>query len=177
MSTESPLPPEIEKPLVLYHASQSKHIDEFEPRRGGYRDPGEGPVVFATPDKAYATLFLVKSNDSWTFKGRYSEAGVKGPWHIIISDKDRFVAADKGGSIYSFDPNNFSFDPHRNMGSNEWTSHTPVSPIGEEYYPSGLEAMKSAGVEVYFVDAATFSEIKNSEDYGYSILASLNPEP
>lgn len=176
MSAENPLPPEIEKPSVLYHASQGQHIEEFVPRREGYRDPNEGPVVFATPDKAYATLFLVKSNDSWTFKGRYSEDGVNGPWHIIISDKDRFEAADEGGSIYSFDPKHFSFDPHRNMGSNEWTSKNPVSPTGEEYYPSGIDAMKSAGVEVYFVDSATFTKIKNSEDNGYSILASLSPE-
>lgn len=176
MTAENPLTPEVEKPTVLYHASPTPNIEEFEPRREGYRDPTEGPVVFATPDKAYATLFLVNSNDSWTSKGRFSEAGINGPWHIIISDRERFEAADKGGSIYTFDPKDFSFDLHRNMGSNEWTSQTPVRPTGEEDYPSGVEAMKSAGVELYFVDTATFTKIKNSEDNGYSILASLSPE-
>lgn len=177
MPGEIPSSPEIETPKVLYHASPKTDLVEFEARREGFRDADEGPVVFATPDKVYATMFLVKTNDSWTAKGRYSEAGVMGPWHIIISDREEFEKADTGGSIYTFDTNDFTFDPNRNMGAIEWTSRKSVKPIGKkEDYSSGLEAMKAAGVEVYFVDRQTFKAINTSDDHGQSIIASLIPE-
>ena len=55
-----------EKPPVLYIGTQNKGIKEFTARRGRYRDKDEGPVIFATPDKALASIFSVDDhNDSW----------------------------------------------------------------------------------------------------------------
>ncbi|MBA3679331.1 hypothetical protein H0W80_04050 [Candidatus Saccharibacteria bacterium] len=164
---------ETEKPQVLYHASPNQDIEVFQPKREGFRDPDEGLVVFATPDKAYATMFLVKCNDSWVVKGRFSEAGVNGPWHIIISDKERFEQADKGGSIYEFDPSGFKFEPDKNMGSTEWTSKESVGPNRKVDYPSALQAMIKAGIQVYFVDQQIFDQIRSSGDDGYEIIKSL----
>lgn len=45
------------RPKILYHASPNRSINVFEPRREKVRDPEEGPVVFATPDKALASAF------------------------------------------------------------------------------------------------------------------------
>jgi len=161
------------KPQVLYHASPNQDIEVFEPRRERFRDANEGPVVFATPDKAYATMFLVKSNDSWVVQGRFSEAGINGPWHIIISDRERFEQADIGGSIYEFDPGGFEYEPDKNMGSTEWTSKESVTPYRKVDYPSVLQAMIKAGVQVYLVDQHILDQIKSSSDDGYEIIQSL----
>ncbi len=168
--------PELEKPSILYHASPNRGITVFHPKKESFREANEGPVVFATPDKAYAMIFLIKTDNAWTTIGRFSEAGVPGPWHIIISDRDRFEKADVGGTLYEFDPKDFSYDKKRNMGNIEWTSQNPVKPIRKEDYPSGLEAMKSAGINVYFVDEATFNVIRHANDDGKSIINTLTLE-
>ena len=46
--------------------------------------------VFASPDKAGVTKFLVPSNDSWTRKIRFGEVHVH-----IISDKQRYKKQTK----------------------------------------------------------------------------------
>ncbi|MFO0862766.1 MAG: hypothetical protein U0516_03520 [Candidatus Saccharibacteria bacterium] len=168
--------PKTKAPKLLYHASQNKNILEFIPSKEHYRDFYEGPVVFATPDKVYAKLFLVRTSDDWTTLGRYTDGGRVGPWHIIISDRHRFEEADVGGTVYWLDPKDFSFDPHKNMGNLEWTSKTTVKPIGKEDYSSGLVAMKEAGIEVYFVDKETYAAINISKDHGKSIIDTLTPE-
>ncbi len=166
---------EAAKPKVLFHSSRNKDIKEFEPRNKKVRDPLEGPVVFATPDKAYASCFLVPSDDSWVIIGRYSTYGVPGPWKVVVSDEERFRRADKGGAIYHLPSQSFSFHPERNMSETEWTSHQAVKPLGKEEYESGLEAMIGQGVDVYFVDKTTFDSIAQSKDNGQSIVGSLTP--
>ncbi|HEU5114222.1 MAG TPA: hypothetical protein VFT82_00470, partial [Candidatus Paceibacterota bacterium] len=78
-----------ERPKILYHGSSLGDIEIFEPRAKTVRDEKEGPVVFATPDKAYATLFLVESDDSWTQKVNF-----EGVHTIVISDRERYEKAD-----------------------------------------------------------------------------------
>jgi hypothetical protein len=51
-----------EKPAILYLSAQAPNIQELLPMRGNIRDENEGPVIFATPDKAYASTFLVKEH-------------------------------------------------------------------------------------------------------------------
>ena len=164
------------KPSVLYHASECKTVDIFEPRKLTGRDPLEGPVVFATPDRAYASMFIVPSNDTWTRIGRYNEESGAGAWHIIINDCDRFTAADKGGSIYELPVELFNYYKNKNMGDIEWTSQIPVRPKSQTNYESGLEAMKELGINVYFVDDKTFSAIESASDYGRQIVSGLTPE-
>ncbi len=167
---------EVKKPEMLYHASPIRDVEEFEPRAENYRDPQEGPVVFATPDKTYASCFLVKTDGSWVNIGRYSEKGVIGRWHMIVSDKERFMRADRGGVIYSLPVDSFIFHPDRNMAELEWTSAVSVKPVKKDFFESGLQAMLENGVDVYFVDQATFDAIQTSDDHGREILGSLTPE-
>jgi len=61
---ERQITPEIGKPSVLYHASQNRNVELFEPRAKSYRDRKEGPVVFGTPELPFATMFIVDSDDS-----------------------------------------------------------------------------------------------------------------
>ena len=159
------------KPKYLFHASQKSDIDLLEPRAGSVRDPNEGPVVFATPSLPYATMFLVNSDDSWTVKGRINKV-----FYTVISDKQRFLQADKGGTIYTLPSQTFYCDPEKGMGWNEWVSKEPVKPIKRQHYQSGLQAMIDSGVQVYFVDKQTFQEIKKSQDHGFSILQSIQSE-
>jgi hypothetical protein len=157
-------------PTILFHASQNKNIQEFEPRNETIRDDSEGPVIFATPDKAYASCFIVPSDDSWVKISRY---GDRPEWHLIVCDKSRFMKADNGGAIYTLPIDGFSFDIAKNMGHAEWTSTKKVRPFLSESFDSGLQAMIELGVKVHFVDEDTFRKIEDSEDHGEKIVSRL----
>lgn len=174
---DSPRPESNEsiKPAILYHASQDRDIATFEPRMDKVRDPLEGPRIFATPDKALASCFLVPSESSWVKIGRFDKDGVPGHWKVVVSDEKRFRETDKGGAIYSLPSESFSTDPGRGMGESEWTSADPVAPNGKEDYASGLAAMKELGVDVLFVNKDTFMAIQNADDHGQSIIDALKP--
>lgn len=174
MSLENPeQKSEIEKPPVLYHASLNKDVKEFEPRAETFRDPEEGPVVFATPDKAYASCFIVSGiNDRWCQISVFD-----GSIHVmIISDKERFLKIDKGGAIYALPSETFETDPEKSKTGREWTSREPVKPSDKTEYKTGLQAMIENDVQVYFVDRKTFERIQKSEDYGFEIIKSLKSE-
>jgi len=169
---ERPTPPEFEKPAVLYHASPNRNIDRFEPRQESVRDPEEGPVIFASPDEAYVSMFIIRAGDDWTRRGRF---GADEPWHMIISDEKRFRAEDKGGAIYHLSSASFHSDPERNMPGIEWASKEPVEPTGKEEYDSALSAMLGHGVEVYFVTPEVFTAIQTSDDHGSELLSHQAP--
>jgi len=143
------------KPEILYSASQNRNINIFEPKAITFRDPNEGPVVFATPDKAYASMFIVPSDDSWTNKGQY-----QGQYYQIISDKNRYKNLDKGGAIYTFKSDDFETDLTKGIKNKEWISKKPVKPINKEIYESGLEAMKQLGVRIFFVNPDIFEDFR-----------------
>lgn len=171
MDSEIPNGAENIKPAVLYHSSPNTEIGEFEPRSDKVRDPNEGPRIFATPDKALASAFIVPTDGSWVNIGRFNEVP-----YIIISDEQRFKDSDKGGAIYHLPSNTFETDLNKGMKSSEWTSRVPVKPIDKDIYKSGLEAMLSLGVQVYFVDTDTLHRINESADHGYSIVNTLPSE-
>ena len=164
-------PEKKEKPHFLYHASSNREIEKFEPRAESFRDANEGPAVFATPDKAYASMFLVQVDDSWT-----QIATFEGISCIVISDKKRFEELDKGGAIYSLSSETFETDPKKSKTGREWTSTKTISPNEKTIYESGLGAMVENGVQVYFVDKSTFAKIQGSEDLGLRILKRLESE-
>ncbi|HRV76345.1 MAG: hypothetical protein H6799_01205 [Candidatus Nomurabacteria bacterium] len=166
----------MEKPNVLYHASSNKDIEVFEPRANGVRDMSEGPVVFATPDKAFASIFLVKTNGKWAKISRWTSNGVTTPWHLIVKGKRKFKRRDHGGAIYHLPSESFTFDPDKGVGGSEWTSRSEIRPSGKDLYDSGFRAMIDYGVEVYFVGRLTFRKIKRSEDHGYEIVSKLKKE-
>jgi hypothetical protein len=162
-------------PAILYHASWNSTIYEFDPRQESIRDPDEGPVVFATPDKAYASCFMVPSDDSWVKVGQYSVNDPHEPWKIIISDEDRFRELDNGGVIYHLPSKSFTCHAERNSGELEWTSTQKVKPVTKEFYKSGLEAMQKLGVTSYFVDQRIFTAIKSFDAEGKDIIDTLRP--
>ncbi len=163
-------------PKVLYHSSPNLNIEVFEPRKEKVRDPKEGPVVFATPDKALAAVFLVRTDGSWVKIGRFSSNGQHTPWHLIANNKRRFRKLDVGGAIYHLPPEGFSSDPTKGMGGVEWTNPKTVVPIKKEIYSSGEKAMQELGVNIYFVSRKVFRAIKKSDDHGHNIISSLTPE-
>lgn len=160
-----------EKPKFLYHASPFRDIQEFEPRAQFVRDPEEGPVVFATPSEIFASMFIVRTDDRWSHKGRFN-----GIHYTVINDRQKFEEMDKGGSIYVLPSETFSTDEAKSMGTAEWTSKEPVKPSRKTDYESGLDAMLQHGVQVYFVDADTWRLIEESDDHGLSVLSKQQSE-
>jgi hypothetical protein len=136
------------------------------------RSPSEGPVVFATPHLALAAIFMVKRDNSWTKIASYRG----GPWLLVCSDKERFMKLDHGGAIYCLSAEAFSYDPDKGLGVNEWVSRKPVKPLYKFEFDLGLDAMLALGVQVFFVDKETFSDIGRSDDHGWSIIVALESE-
>jgi len=159
------------KPKILYHASQNRKLEVLEPRAEKIRDEFEGPVVFASLDKANVTKFLVPSDDSWTKKMCFGDVHVH-----IISDRKRYEKADKGGTIYHLSPSLFELDKTKGGGKNEWTTKVPIKPIGRENFDSGLQAQLENGVQVFFVDKKTLKLINQSDDHGNEIIRKLKSE-
>lgn len=164
--SEKKTSPEVEKPAFLFHASNNRDVAIFEPRDEKVRDPNEGIVVFATPSKSYASMFLVRDDDSWSHKGRFGNI-----WYTVISDRDRFEKIDQGGVIYTLPSDTFVTNQELSMGTMEWVSKLPVKPTRKEEFSSGLQAMIENGVQVFFVDDDTWKQILESDDHGYGILS------
>lgn len=146
---------ESEKPPFFYHASPNREIARFEPRAESVRDENEGPVVFATPDKGLASVFMMKHDDSWTASGRMGET----PF-FLYSDEEKLRANDRGGSLYLLPAESFNQDGNDGHHRSEWTSRTPVDPIEKTDYDSALDAMRENGVEVHHVDQATLERFQ-----------------
>lgn len=162
-----------EKPNVLYVSAQTAGIKELVPMKGRSRDDNEGSVIFSTPDKALASVFLVEDhNDSWMQIGYFS--GI--PYVVICMDREEFLKRDKGGTMYEVPSDTFDYNPNMGMGEKEWTSNEPVKPSKEIICSSALDSMIDNGINVYFVDKDIFDAINNSNDYGFDILLSLESE-
>lgn len=142
----------------LYHASHNKDIEILEPRAESVRDPNEGPVVFASHDKALVTCFLVPTDDSWSKISQYRNNNHPTLYVMCISDEKRFRELDKGGAIYYLSPEGFFLDESKS--NTEWTSKVSVKPLRKEVYDSGLDAMINNGILVYFCDKATLLDLK-----------------
>lgn len=143
------------KPQFLYHGSTVPGITEFKPKNDHIRDASEGPVVFATQDKAFAVLFMSpRMDDSWTKKGSFN-----GVYYIVISDEKRFRDQDKGGSVYVVSSEEF----HQNLQigmSTEWVSKNNIPVVGEIKYTSTFDAMRENKVRIYFVSQNEFDIFK-----------------
>ena len=158
------------KPGVLYHASQNRQIEIFEPKAQSVRDPQEGPVVFATPHKEVAICFMTP------YEFQHGSFNRGESWFMVIPNREGYLAKDKGGAIYSLPPDTFKTDPQKGLKENEWTSKTSVKPLGKEKYGSTLQAMLDYGIQVYFVDEQTYKEIESSDDHGFKVISSLKSE-
>ncbi len=175
MNLEKRITPEFqekkEKPEFLYHGS-AFDVEVVNPKGEHKREEKENDVVFATPDIAFASMFLSpRSDDSWSDKGKYNDV-----YYIVCGDEKRFKKEDKGGFIYVFPGGSFKCDEEIGMGMSEWISVDSVTPIEKKYFPSGLVAMMENGVQVYFVTRKMLQEIKESEDHGMGILKNIKSE-
>ena len=158
---EKAAPIEKEKPEHLYHASANRDIEIFKPRAESVRDEDEGPVVFATPDKAYAAMFIVSTDDKWTSKSRNN-----GSYTCVIGNIDRYRSSDNGGAIYEMASDKYVTTPDKGMGSKEWISKEPVTPERADIYESGLEAMIELGVNVYVMEQEEFDVFNSLKQQG-----------
>jgi hypothetical protein len=120
-------------------------------------------------------MFLVPVDDTWVQISTISGAG-DNKHYIVISDKNRFTALDKGGAIYCLPNTDFTTDQHKSKNAIEWTSRTKVAPTNKIDYTSGLNAMIENNVQVYFVDSDTFEKIQQSPKHGAKILQNLQSE-
>lgn len=157
--------------LTLYHASANPDITEFEPREESSRYPGEGPLVFATPDKRVAAMFLAPKDGGLAEISKFDEDAVL----VIQNSADNFIAHDKGGAIYVLPSDTFTTDNSIGMQETEWVSKEAVKPISKEIYTTSIDAMRSMGVKLYFVDARIMNMVRNSSDHGMALLRSLPP--
>lgn len=158
------------RPIILYHASTSANIELFEPREESPRYPGEGPLVFATPDKRVAAMFLAPKDGGSAEICKFNDEVIV----VVQNSADDFIAHDKGGAIYALPADTFTTDASVGMSETEWVSNQPVKPIAKELFNTSIDAMKLMGVKLYFVDERTMTEIRESKDHGLSLLRSLS---
>ncbi|MFA5792177.1 MAG: hypothetical protein WC884_04055 [Candidatus Paceibacterota bacterium] len=151
------------KPEQFYHGSSNKDIEELEPRQKSRRNANEGELLFASPDIACATLFLVRMYDDESRKG-YDN----GSYYFIISNKEKFMELDNGGTVYVLPDSNFTSDPEQ--WDREWATKDRVKPKNKIHFDSALRAMIDNGVKVYFTDKETFTEKIRNKIISYDYL-------
>lgn len=160
------------KPQILYHGTNKRDVKEFAPDNKRIRNKQEGMVLFATPHKAFATMYLgPRPDDTWSNKGRFNDV-----YYIVIEDEERFRKEDNGGTIFTFSSDTFTCDKNKGMGFSEWISKEQVIPIASEHFDSALNTMIDNEVQVYFVNQEKFKKIKTAKDHGVSILRKLQSE-
>ncbi|MBP6942531.1 MAG: hypothetical protein KBB55_00625 [Candidatus Buchananbacteria bacterium] len=162
----------MEKTSVLYHGSPNGEIEEFLPRVSKGSGESHGALVYASPDKATAIMFMANVSVPWS-------TGLTGNnvlYAIIPMDRDIFIANDHGGYVYMLDAKTFSSDPQRGMGEYEWASSVPVKPLEKIRFESVLEAMIEHGVQVYFVEQEKYQTMLESKQPKYTFLKDLESE-
>lgn len=163
----------IPKPKILYHASATGNISEFEPRAIKKRTPEDPAQVFAARSKAVAAMMLAPGGDYWGSAGSYDN-GITSTY--IFYDSEMFRRADKGGYIYPLPPDTFTCNPHIGLGIDEWTSAKPVKPTQKpDRYRSSVQAMLDHGVRVYAVGLDTFKKVRDPNHDTASLLQELQP--
>lgn len=155
------------KPKYLYHASPRNNLNVIEPRATTLpRGFDKAPCVFATDCFRFSTQFIIPTDDSWANGGAFGDT-----CFFVISDKKRFQKGDKGGSIYFVPSSGF-----KKYNRKEWFKRGTTKPVEKVTFSSGLSAMITHNVQVYFVDKKTYKKIQDSPDHGLSILNSLISE-
>lgn len=129
--------------MTFYHGSSYKNIEILEPRDLTKRNGQTTPLLYVTPDHAFACCFLFFWDDSWV-RLDYID-GV----HVMkISDKKRFYDCDKGGAVYVL-PSSSDCKQIDDSGL-EWAFDKPVKPMEIIQFDSAYKAMLDHGVKVIF---------------------------
>jgi len=157
----------MDKQKYFYHSSPNCDLKYIEPRKNtvpiGFN---EGEVVFATDSLPFSTMFIVPHDDSWANGGTFNDVP-----YFVISDKERFLKADKGGCIYLVSSKSFVQYNRRELFSKE-----KIKVQHKIRFESGLMAMIILGVQVYFTDKVTYGKIRKAKDHGLSILNKMVSE-
>lgn len=166
------------KPQVFFHGSPNRNISILEPRAIKTAKKQEGPIVYATSDMGAASSFFVNWDDSWCNLGGFDF----GPFCFVCKDKARFLKGDNGGALYVVLADTFSYlVPSSFFWENLpdvapvwiWISKEPIKPLTKLEFDSALNTMLQFGVQVFFVDEATFASIQNAKDDGRALLMEL----
>lgn len=158
----------MQKPELLYHASPEKDVTEFEPRNETPRFKGEENLVFATPYKEVAAMFLTPKNIP-TEISKYGNTYAV----FINGTKEEFIVLDKGGAIYTLPNSTFETNNEIGMGVTEWVSRQPIKPSSKTVYDSSIKALSENGVNVYFLDNDTFLKVQADPSNGLEIVKNL----
>lgn len=155
---------------TFFHGSPNNNIEEI--------DTATEDSVFATPSIALASCYLFRWYDDWVnqivlWKDNPNDYTIT----MVISDKDRFLKIDNGGSIYLLPRLGFNYNENKGLRIFEWVTNKKVIPYDKLEYVSALEAMKKYGVKVYFLDQEEWQNYKFfSEEQKKEYLDTKKPE-
>lgn len=160
----------MKKPDVLYHASVNNDIAVLDPKTSEERLSHYGNLLFATPYKALAAMFLAP-------KTQALEVTKFGDTFALVaaSSAEEFIEKDLGGTIYTLPSDSFATHQDLTMQDTEYVTKESVTPIDKEVYATALDAMRRSGVRVYFVEASVLKDIRSADDHGLKILSELTP--
>lgn len=155
----------MQKPDILYHASADTNITEFEPRNQTPRYEGEPNLIFATPHKQVAAMFLVP-------RGIPTEISKYGDIYAVFVNgtEEEFDSQDKGGAIYALPSDTFETDEKIGMGETEWVSTESVKPVSKDIYDTALQALEESNVQIYFLFDEVFTLVRNDPSHGLEIV-------
>jgi hypothetical protein len=156
-----------EKPKFLYHGSPDRGLIELKPQS---RTQRAEKLLYATPDMAIASTFLIKGVHYGC--GKFGDV----PYAWILADRDDFIRQDKGGHIYVSSGDSFVMNPDSGLANDEYISVQPVQPSKTIKYQSAVDAMMENGVQVYFINQPTYNRLQSAKDHGYTIFATLESE-
>lgn len=141
----------------LYHASQVKNLKVMSPKSTISNDRYIGDFVFATKNRLMAMMYLVPKGIPTLMNPDDTDKNI-----VICSEIEAFLAIDKGGAIYELPDKDFVKTPQKGLSNFEMVSLKPVIPIKVEVINSSLQAMKSSGIEIRFVNRKVFSSLINN---------------
>lgn len=156
---------------VLYHASTNKELTVLTPQRTLSKDEYIGDFVFATPDRRMAAMYLAPREGGTILIETFSRE----PYAVINNTPENFKRVDHGGAIYKVSAESFSDTPQEEVAGTELVSRDSVPILSKEIFATSLEAMREAGVNVYFLGDTEFQRVQSAKDHGWEILSELKP--
>lgn len=154
---------------MLYHASPYINLSMILPQRTLSDDVYIGDFVFATSDRKLAAMYLANKGVATLMEHR-----AKQPYIIIQDDINIYTKNDKGGAIYTVPAIHFMNTPQAGLEGTEFVSKEPVTPLDKRVYKTSINAMRKAGIQIYFVSPTIFERLLD-RDKKEETLATLTP--
>jgi hypothetical protein len=156
----------IHQPTVVFHGSPVKTLTDgiLKPRAVVGRPRHPDSVIFASPDIAFASMFILQAGDDWmTCGSRCTDLAQPPIYYFMCSDKERFMREDHGGAIYMLPSQPFKRYMADFIVSSEVIAHEAVKPLTSIPVESALETMLQLGVQVFFVDQVTYDSFVHAK--------------